>query len=124
MYSEATRELRYVNCGHNAPVWLRHSGTVARLEPTATVLGAFAEWHGSECRVRLDPGDLVAVFSDGVTDAAHEEEEFGEDRLLQELIQLKGCSADEVVSGIIARVQEYSNGAQFDDLTLLVARST
>jgi serine phosphatase RsbU (regulator of sigma subunit) len=124
MYSERTRELQYVSCGHNAPIWLRRSGTVVRMDSTATVLGAFSDWHGSSCRVHLDPGDLVAVFSDGVTEAAHDEEEFGEDRLIRELIQLQNCSADEIVSRVMTRVQEYSNGPQFDDLTLLVARST
>jgi serine phosphatase RsbU (regulator of sigma subunit) len=61
IYDDVARELLYVNCGHNPPLWLRHDGSVARLEPTATVIGAIDRWQGSACRARLEPGDLLVV---------------------------------------------------------------
>ena len=123
IYDDLTRELLYVNCGHNPPVWLRQDGSVARLEPTATVIGAFDRWQASACRARLDPGDLLVVFSDGITEAPRGEEEFGERRLIDELLARNGSSVNAIMSGILGRVQEFSNGAQADDLTLLIARA-
>jgi sigma-B regulation protein RsbU (phosphoserine phosphatase) len=123
VYDDASRELVYVNCGHNPPIWIRADGTVARLQPTATVIGAFEQWSASACHARLDPGDLLVVFSDGVTEAPRGEEDFGERRLIELLTAANGNAAQDVVSAIVADVQEFSEGAQADDLTLLVARA-
>ena len=123
IYDDATRELLYVNCGHNPPVWLRAGGSVTRLEATATVIGAFEEWQGTACRAPLAPGDLLVVYSDGVTEANCGEEEFGEARLIRELQQDGRRPAAEVVHAILDSVQKFSPGAQYDDLTLLAARA-
>jgi len=123
IYDDAARELTYVNCGHNPPVCIRRDGTVDRLHPTATVIGAFERWQASARRTRLHPHDLLVVFSDGVTEAPRGDEEFGERRLIDALQARNGTSAAAVVSDILGRVQEFSNGAQADDLTLLVARA-
>ena len=90
VYHDTTRELLYVNCGHNPPIWLRPDGSVTRLGATATVIGLFERWQGSACRAHLDPGDLLVVFSDGVTEANRGEEEFGEVRLIGELRENRG----------------------------------
>ncbi len=52
-YSDATRTLHYVNCGHNPPMLLRKAGAVERLDATATVLGLFSDWQCSVAEVRL-----------------------------------------------------------------------
>jgi sigma-B regulation protein RsbU (phosphoserine phosphatase) len=123
VYDDTTRELLYVNCGHNPPIWLRPDGTVTRLEATATVIGAFERWQGSACRAQLDPGDLLVVYSDGVTEANRGEEEFGEVRLIDELRKNNRCPVAEIVPAILASVQQFSAGDQYDDLTLLAARA-
>lgn len=123
IYDDAARELLYVNCGHNPPLWLRHDGSVARLEATATVIGAFAHWQGSAGCARLDPGDLLVVYSDGVTEAPRGEEEFGERRLIEELAAADGNPPSDIMAGILRRVDDFSRGAHADDLTLLVARA-
>lgn len=123
MYNDATRELLYVNCGHNPPIWLRPDGSVTRLEATATVIGAFERWQGSACRAQLDPGDLLVVYSDGVTEANRGEEEFGEARLIDELRENSRRPVAEIVPAILASVQQFSAGDQYDDLTLLAARA-
>ena len=123
IYDDSSRQLIYVNCGHNPPMLLRQDGTVERLNPTATVIGAFEQWQGSVCQTQLAPGDLLVIFSDGVTEAMRGEEEFGEDRLLAELNRCRSLPAGEIVAAILGVVQQFSGGAQSDDLTLLVAQA-
>lgn len=122
-YDDATRELLYVNCGHNPPIWLRPDGAVTRLDATATVIGAFERWQGSACRAQLNPGDLLVVYSDGVTEANRGEEEFGEARLIEELRKNRGRHVSEIVPAILASVQQFSTGDQYDDFTLLAAKA-
>jgi sigma-B regulation protein RsbU (phosphoserine phosphatase) len=124
VYDDSTRRLAYVNCGHNAPMLRRRDGTVERLESTATVIGIFERWQCSVAETCLHPGDLLVIFSDGVTEAAGEnDEEFGESRLIAELEAVHALPAKDIVASITARVQEFSRGAQSDDLTLVVARA-
>ena len=122
VYNDASRSLDYVNCGHNPPILLHPDGSLARLEATSTVVGAFPEWHATLGQSRLDPGDLLVVFSDGVTEANRGEEEFGETRLIAALRSAASLPAGEIVPAILGCVQEFSAGDQYDDLTLLVAR--
>lgn len=124
LYDDASGILRYVNCGHNPPVLLRVTGVVERLEATATVLGLFERW---ECRVaerQLVPGDVLLIFTDGISEAAPGEdaEEFGDNRLVATLQALRGKYACEILDGIVAEVQRFSQAEQADDMTLIVAR--
>jgi len=123
IYDDATRQMVYVNCGHNAPLCLRQDGSVQRLPATATVIGLFEQWECAVEQIRLAPGDLLAVFSDGVTEAARNEEEYGEARLIQELRECRHLPANETVRAVLASVQGFSVGAQADDLTLLIAKA-
>ena len=119
----ATRHLVYVNCGHNPPVLLRQDGSVERLASTATVIGLFEQWECSVEQIRLDSGDLLVIFSDGVTEAARNEEEYGEARLIHKLQACRHLPANEIVPAILASVQKFSAGTQSDDLTLLIAKA-
>jgi sigma-B regulation protein RsbU (phosphoserine phosphatase) len=101
---------------------LRADGVIERLPTTATVIGAFEKWQCSPEQVRLDPNDVLAIFSDGITEAMHGEEEFGEGRFVEALNDCRALDAERIVATILARVQEFSAGQQSDDLTLLVAR--
>jgi sigma-B regulation protein RsbU (phosphoserine phosphatase) len=123
LYNDLSRELVYVNCGHLAPILLHQTGTLERFESTATVLGLFEQWDCTAETVQIAPGDLLVVFSDGVTEAMRNDEEFGEERLIGELRAGTQLPVDDIVTGIFNRVLEFSAGAQSDDLTVLVARS-
>ncbi|MGA7049466.1 MAG: SpoIIE family protein phosphatase [Candidatus Sulfotelmatobacter sp.] len=90
---------------------------------TATVIGLFEQWECSVEQICLAPGDLLVIFSDGVTEETREEEEFGEARLIHELQACRHLQANEIVQAILASVQEFSAGAQSDDLTLLIAKA-
>ncbi len=122
LYDDATRRLTYVNCGHNPPMLLRADGSVERLKSTATVIGLFEKWECEAREIDLDPGDLLAIFSDGVTEAMRGEEEFGESRLLGQLRETRQLPVEQVVTAVFSSVRQFSAGNQSDDVTLVVAR--
>jgi len=124
-YSDWNRRLRYVNCGHNPPIVLRQNGALERLDATACVLGAFSEWQCDIAEVDLATGDLLAVFTDGVTEAANEAgEEFGEDRLIVAIRANANGSAKGILEGVRQAVEQFSGRDQGDDLTLIITRMT
>ncbi|MCW5979542.1 MAG: SpoIIE family protein phosphatase [Bryobacteraceae bacterium] len=123
IYDDQTRELRYVNCGHTPPVLLRSGGGLERLEPTATVLGAFAAFRCDEDSARIGAGDLFAAVSDGVVEARRaDQEQFGATRLVNVLRAAASTPVTEVPAKVVEAVAEFSGYGQEDDLTVLVAR--
>jgi phosphoserine phosphatase RsbU/P len=123
VYNDRTRRLRYVNCGHNAPLLLRANGEVERLGPTATMLGAFAQWTCAEAETELRFGDYLAIYSDGVTEAGMEAgEEFGEERLLAAMRAGQWGGAAALVQSVIDAVADFSKGSREDDVTVVALR--
>ena len=123
-YDDANHCLRYANCGHNPPLLLRANGEIERLGATATVLGLFTNWNCEVKKVSLGPGDVLVIYTDGVTEAPNQAgEEFGESRLLKIVRAHKQVEVKETLSAILAEVQEFSGASQADDLTLVIARA-
>ncbi|MGA1999927.1 MAG: SpoIIE family protein phosphatase [Terriglobales bacterium] len=123
-YNDHTRKLRYVNCGHNPPLLLRHEGAVERLDATATVLGLFREWEGSVVETQIEPGDIVSMYTDGITEARGKNgEEFGEARLLSALRKNHHLEAASLLGKVEQIVEEFRSGERHDDLTMIIARS-
>jgi serine phosphatase RsbU (regulator of sigma subunit)/catechol 2,3-dioxygenase-like lactoylglutathione lyase family enzyme len=122
-YDDRTTRLRYANCGHLPGLLLRSDGGMESLEPTGTVLGLFAEWHcGIEQRC-LFPGDVLALYTDGVTEALNPAgEEFGEERLCEALRRNRGLPPQALLTKILKEIQEFSPTDQSDDITLIIAR--
>jgi serine phosphatase RsbU (regulator of sigma subunit)/predicted enzyme related to lactoylglutathione lyase len=124
-YDDTARCLRYANCGHLAAIVLRRNGQVERLHSTGTVLGLFEEWHSPTVDCQLSPGDIFALYTDGVTEAFNEsEEEFGEDRLIAALRRNADLPPAEILSATVNEIQRFSPHEQHDDITLIVARCT
>jgi serine phosphatase RsbU (regulator of sigma subunit)/catechol 2,3-dioxygenase-like lactoylglutathione lyase family enzyme len=122
-YNDQTGRLRYANCGHLPALLVRATGNVERLESTATVLGRFPCWECSAGETSLFPGDTLALYTDGVTEAGSTDgEEFGEQRLLDCLQLHRDCSSRNLVSAVIDKVRNYSPHEQQDDITLIVAK--
>jgi serine phosphatase RsbU (regulator of sigma subunit)/catechol 2,3-dioxygenase-like lactoylglutathione lyase family enzyme len=122
-YEDEQRLLRYANCGHLPALLLRGDDTVERLPATATVVGLFPEWDCTVGERALQSGDLLAVYTDGVTEAFNEaDEEFGEERLLQVLSRNRQLPAESIVASVVAEVQKFSAHEQYDDITLIVAK--
>ena len=123
-YSAPIRLLRYVNCGHNPPLLVRKEGTVERLQPTATVLGLFADWECTVEEATLRPGDTLLLFSDGIIEApGNDGEEFGEQRLIGMVQAGRHLPAADLARSITARINVFAGGARYDDVTLIVARA-
>ena len=122
-YDDRSQRMRYINCGHLPALVLRRDGSVVRLDSTCTVLGLFNEW---DCQVRefgLNSGDMLAIYTDGVTEALNSaEEEFGEERLVEVLQGHRDRPASSVLAATVDAVRKFSTAEQADDITLVVAR--
>lgn len=120
----ATGELVYSNAGHNPPVLVHANGEYQTLEGGGMILGILPQAVYQESRVSMTPGDVLVLFSDGVTEAANpRDEDFGEERLARLVASLRDRSANEIVEAIHAAVTEFTEGAPAaDDITVVVAR--
>jgi len=123
-YDDESRSLGYVNCGHSPPLLLRGHGAVERLAATATVLGLSGNWECSVAETRMEPGDVLSIFTDGITETTGATgEEFGEDRLLGVLQEHRDLAAATILSNVEQAVEQYRSSENLqDDLTLVVAR--
>jgi sigma-B regulation protein RsbU (phosphoserine phosphatase) len=120
----ATGHGRVVNAGHNDGVILRADGTAERLKAGGLAVGLMAGRTYAETEWQLAPGDLVALYSDGVTEANDpEENEYSIERLIDFLREQGGASADEIVRATYASVDAFADTApQYDDITMMVVR--
>jgi len=122
VYDDTTRCLHYANCGHH-PRLLVRDHSVERLTSTTTVVGVFEEWQCPIGEAHLFPGDLLAIYTDGIVEATnHTEEEFGEARLLETLQAGRQLNAQCILNSLVQCVQDFASGEQSDDLTLVIAR--
>jgi sigma-B regulation protein RsbU (phosphoserine phosphatase) len=115
--------LTYCNAGHNPPVVVGVDG-VRSLASGSVPVGLFSSATYADDRVQLQPGEVLVIYSDGVTEALNPAgEEFGEERLAAEAISHRTAPLPEFVQAIITAVQTFAAGAsQSDDVTVLVAR--
>ena len=119
-----TGEITYVNGGHNPPFLLRASGTLESLTDGGLLLGIMPEAQYAAGKVRLEPGDLLVLYSDGVTEARNlAEEEYGDDRLIAFLRESQAMRPAEMVASIIQNVRAFSRRERpTDDVTVVVLR--
>ena len=125
-YDPASRCLSYVNAGHNPPVVLRSCGgsfQVFRLDTGGPVIGLLR--HSYERGVfSLEAGDLMVLFTDGVSESMNARfEEWGEERLIEFAKTCYGFAASEGSRRILSAAQAFAAGApQHDDMTLVLLR--
>ena len=115
-------EMVYVNAGHNPPLLKRGQGGFEYLKaPAGFVLAGMEDIFYKQSMLKLEPGDKVILYTDGVTEAENEErEQFGEQRLRDRVNQMESAGAQELVTEIRRSVAEFSGGAeQFDDITMV-----
>lgn len=113
----------YTNAGHNPPILLTESG-IRRLEAGGLVLGLFEGATFDEETLALAPGDLLLMFSDGVTEAVNVAgEEFGDERLVDLFSSRRGDPLQEILDDLIGEVRTFAGEAlQNDDITMLLMR--
>ena len=124
VFDEPARTLTYVNAGHNPPMLLHRMGALERLSAGGLPLGLFAETTYRQDTVVLAPGDLLVIFTDGITEASDGgEREFGDRRLESLLRQNMDRSVGDLCRVILQTVDAFQAGEpQQDDMTLVVAR--
>jgi serine phosphatase RsbU (regulator of sigma subunit) len=118
-----TQRFRYANCGHLSALLLRGDNTLERLDSTCTVLGLFQDWTCAIAECQLFSGDMLALYSDGITESFNPAgEEFGEMRLIEALQRHKNLSVQNLLDAVVSDVRTFSPQEQHDDVTLIAAR--
>jgi sigma-B regulation protein RsbU (phosphoserine phosphatase) len=121
------REVRYVNAGHEPPLLLRRrTGSTQRLDSTGTVLGLTGRAVYEERTIRIDPGDVLVAFTDGVTEATDiEGQQWGENGVLNVLRRCKHARLSELVAEMLESAARFADPtAPADDRTAVVVRLT
>ena len=115
--------LVYCNAGHNPPI-LFHGDEVQRLETGGMIVGLFPQACYEQETLQLFPGDLLILFSDGVSEALSASgEEFGDDRIRDAVIGARAESTDAALERLLTSVKQFSLGAaQSDDVTAMVVK--
>ncbi len=122
-YDDSSGYLRYVNCGHLCGLLIRRDGSVDRLGSTCTVLGVFKTWECGVSESALRPGDLLALYTDGITESMdHELEEYGEERFIESLRRHRHLAPDSLVTSLVTDIRAFSPHEQRDDITIIIAR--
>ena len=121
--------LTYTNAGHYPPILVRADGRVERLATGGPVLGIFGDAVYEQAQVAIESGDRLVLFTDGITevtprgadgDNGSTRDEFGDQRLIDLVVQHRGCSAPSLQARLSDAVAQFSNGAFQDDATLIV----
>jgi len=123
-YDPGSGGCAYVNGGHNDGIVLRGDGSVTLLETTGMPLGMFARAGYEEGQTQLAPGDLLMLYSDGVTEAEDiHEEQFGMGRVIDVLRAHREQPASGIVEQMLRRIDEFAGAApQHDDITLMILK--
>jgi len=117
-------ELVYCNAGHNPPMIARHDGSVERLEGGGPCVGILPDVQYEEQNARLDFGEVLLLYTDGVTECVNAaNEEFGEDQLAAVLREYRDRPAEAIMEAIFGALNRWTGGTGFpDDLAAVVIR--
>ena len=120
---DADGRLVYCNAGHNPPLLVRAS-EVRRLDRGGPIVGLFEGALFEEETVHLSPGDVLVMFSDGISEATSADgEEYGELKILECVQKHLAADPSQILDALIADVRDFTRGAaQGDDITAMVLR--
>ena len=126
VWDPAQQSLRWINAGHNPPLLIRADGRVEYLKKLGgPALGPFKGQRYTENESHFSAGDLLAIYTDGITEApAQDGTQFGEERLEEILVARRGNTLASISDDLLAEVGAWQGeGKRFDDITLLLARA-
>jgi sigma-B regulation protein RsbU (phosphoserine phosphatase) len=123
MYDEELHVLTYTNAGHLSPLLVR-DGQVSLLEPTGTVVGAFPFAVYQEKTVKLEHGDMLVAYTDGLVEPENAYGEmYGEERLTELLLKYNRTDSSEIIARAMEAVVQWTGSSELqDDMTMVVAR--
>jgi serine phosphatase RsbU (regulator of sigma subunit)/putative methionine-R-sulfoxide reductase with GAF domain len=124
IWDPETGTLHYSNAGHNPPLLIRRSGKTRLLQGRGIALGVLEDIHVDREQARLRPGDVVLMYTDGVTEAINEDyDEFGLERLRLAATAAQTHDAQAIMTTVTAAVRDFAcETSQFDDVTLVVMK--
>ena len=119
-----THEITYCNAGHNEPFLFTKDNKITKLSVGGLVAGIMPSYPFEEAVISILPGELLILFSDGITEAMNSnEEEFNEDRLKDVILKHRNDSAVELIKIIFKEVENFSRSTeQMDDMTVVVIK--
>ncbi|MCK4836668.1 MAG: SpoIIE family protein phosphatase [Candidatus Aminicenantes bacterium] len=120
-----SQTFQYVNAGHNPPLLLKSDEQeVNLLSPTGMVLGVLPDVEFSSEQVKLFPGDVLAIYTDGIEETFNpQQEEFGVERITQILVRDKHLDPEKITDNLFRKVEEFSEGTPtHDDSTIIIAK--
>ena len=122
---ERACNLYYCNAGHNYPFVLKPDGKVMSLVTGGLLLGAFPSVQYQSDVVALCPGDVLILYTDGLTEMMDSaEKEYGETRLIEEAKRLMGLPVEAICARLISSVKQFASGPnEIDDITLVVMKT-
>jgi len=128
-YNPMSRLLTYVNAGHNPPILFHRNGgswDVNRLEAGGTVVGLLANFPYEQAALKIEPGDVLIAFTDGISEAMnHADEEWGENKLIETVSSCAALAPAEIIARIMQDADTFVSGAkQHDDMTLVVLKAS
>ena len=127
-YAELDRHsghICFANAGHNRPLWLKKStGQIQELSEAGSLLAVLKRLDLEEQEIWMEPGDVLVLYTDGLTEAMNEEREiFGEERLRAVIEAESESDAQAMLAAILAAVEDFVKEApRADDLTMIVVR--
>ncbi len=119
--------LRYANAGHNLPVLYRAaSAEIELLDTEGIVLGVLPDVSFEEKQTSVSPGDVLVIYTDGITEGQNlAGEQFGEERLYQLIVEIASEPAQAIADGILSATRVHGQGVdQYDDISLIVMKVT
>jgi serine phosphatase RsbU (regulator of sigma subunit) len=120
----ATGDVTYVNAGHNVPILRRKSGLAERLEAGGLPVGMFADSPYQIGTTRIEPGDWLVIFTDGIVEAENAKtEEYGEPELIRLVDRASASTPAELLQTLLAELDQFvGNTPQHDDMTCLLLK--
>lgn len=124
LFDPRTSKLRFVNAGHNPPQLISANGMMKELPPTGLILGAIPNMTYEEESIDFMPGDVLVLYTDGVSEAMNDdEEEYGEERIKQLAIRLRNESALRIVEEFEIDVERFCGRIPMeDDSTMVIVK--